>query len=182
MKRYAILLRGINVGVQNRMSMADLKVCLTSLGFNNVASYINSGNIILESDKSPEEIKTQIESALPEAFELKGGEPIKVLVLSHDDIQEVIDNKPKGFGEEPDVYHSDIIFMIEGKVADAMSAFSPKEGVDRVWPGTIVIYSQRLSAMRTKSRLNRIMSTPYYKDMTIRTYGTSMKLLQLLVA
>lgn len=180
MKRYAILLRGINVGVQNRMSMADLKTHLTSLGFENVASYINSGNIILDSEKSPKEIKTQIESALPEAFELKGGEPIKVLVLSHSDIQEVIDNKPKGFGEEPDKYHSDIIFMIEGKVDDAMSAFSPKEGVDTVWPGTIAIYSQRLSAMRTKSRLNRVMSTPYYKDMTIRTYGTTTKLLQLL--
>jgi uncharacterized protein (DUF1697 family) len=61
-----------------------------------------------------------------------------------------------------------------------MAAFNPREGVDRVWPGDGVIYSQRLSAERTKSRLNRIMTSPHYKAMTIRSWQTTLALLELL--
>src|SRR3954470_22088645 len=64
--------------------------------------------------------------------------------------------------------------------AEAMQVFDPREGVDAVWPGDGVIYSQRLSAQRTKSRLNKIMGTPEYKSMTIRTWNTVVKLLALL--
>jgi uncharacterized protein (DUF1697 family) len=64
----------------------------------------------------------------------------------------------------------------------AMTVFSPKEGVDNVWPGDGVIYSQRLSARRTESRLNRIMSSPHYKAMTIRSWQTTIALLDLMRA
>ncbi|MDK2980220.1 MAG: hypothetical protein PWQ55_567 [Chloroflexota bacterium] len=53
--------------------------------------------------------------------------------------------------------------------AETMSVFNPCVGVDRIWPGEGVIYSQRLSALRTKSRLNKIMGSPAYKSMTIRS-------------
>jgi uncharacterized protein (DUF1697 family) len=49
-----------------------------------------------------------------------------------------------------------------------------------VWPGPGVVYSQRLSAERTKSRLNRIVGTPEYRSMTIRTWNTALKLLEIL--
>ena len=62
----------------------------------------------------------------------------------------------------------------------AMRAFDPRPGVDRVWPGDGVIYSQRLSAERTRSRLNKVMSSPSYKSMTIRNWATTMALLKLL--
>jgi uncharacterized protein (DUF1697 family) len=65
-------------------------------------------------------------------------------------------------------------------VKQAISLFNPREGVDKVWPGYGVIYSQRLSAMRTKSRLNKIMGTPEYKSMTIRNWSTTTTLLRLL--
>ncbi len=64
--------------------------------------------------------------------------------------------------------------------AETMSVFNPREGVDRIWPGEGVIYSQRLSALRTKSRLNKIMSSPAYKSMTIRNWNTVMKLMEIL--
>ena len=57
-----------------------------------------------------------------------------------------------------------------------MTAFNPREGVDRIWPGEGVIYSQRLSAQRTKSRLSTVMSSPLYKSMTIRSWSTTVKL------
>ena len=64
--------------------------------------------------------------------------------------------------------------------ARAMPVFEPREGVDKVWPGEGVIYSQRLSAQRTKSRLSKIMGTPLYKSMTIRNWNTTTKLLKML--
>jgi uncharacterized protein (DUF1697 family) len=61
-----------------------------------------------------------------------------------------------------------------------MEVFDPRPGVDRVWPGDGVIYSQRLSAERTKSRLNKAISTPLYKSMTIRSWSTALNLLELM--
>jgi uncharacterized protein (DUF1697 family) len=179
MNTYLILMRGINVGGKNRVPMADLKTCLEELGFTNVSTYIASGNVILESDKSPDKIRAQIEGALTKSFKLDS-ELIKVLVLSRQQLQTVIDNKPKGFGNQPRKYHSDAIFLMDIDTDQAMPIFNPRDGVDKVWPGDGVIYSQRLSAERTKSRLNRVMASPLYKSMTIRSWSTTTKLLDLL--
>ncbi len=179
MDSYVILLRGINVGGKNILPMAELKYFLEELGFANVSTYIASGNVILESDKPSKKIKTQIEAGLIKKFKLDS-ELIKVLALSHDRLQSIIDNKPKGFGEQPEKYHSDAIFLMDLEAAQVMPIFTPREGVDQIWAGEGVIYSQRLSALRTKSRLNRIMTSPLYKSMTIRSWNTTVTLLDLL--
>jgi len=177
MKTYVILLRGINVGGKNIVPMAGLKKCLEDLGFANVSTYIASGNVILASDQPADEIKARIEVALTKSFKLDS-ELIKVLVLSGKQLQSIIDHKPKGFGEQPQKYHSDAIFLMGLEAAQVMPAFYPREGVDLVWPGDGVIYSQRLSAERTKSRLNKIMASPLYKSMTIRSWSTTIKILE----
>ena len=179
MNTYVILIRGINVGGKNKVSMTGLKKCLEELGFSKVSTYIASGNVILESGKRPDEIKAQIEAALPERFKLDS-ELIRVLVLTRKQLQAVIDNKPKGFGEQPEKYHSDAIFLMGIDSAQAMPVFDPREGVDNVWPGDGVIYSQRLSAQRTKSRLSKIVGTPVYQSMTLRSWNTTTKLLKIL--
>ena len=148
-------------------------------GISNVSTYIASGNVILESDKPTDEVKAQLEKALPESFKLDD-ERIKALVLTRNQLQAVIDNKPQGFGEQPEKYHSDAIFLMGIDSAGAMPAFNPREGVDKVWPGDGVIYSQRLSSQRTKSRLSKIMASPVYKSMTIRNWNTTTKLLEML--
>jgi uncharacterized protein (DUF1697 family) len=177
--KYLVLLRGINVGGKNKVPMPDLKKCLEELGFVDVSTYIASGNVILGSDKRPDEIKNQIEAALTKSFKLDS-ELIKVLVLSCEQLQAVIDNKPMGFGDQPNKYLSDAIFLIDIDVSQAMIIFNPRENVDRVWPGDGVIYSQRLSALRTKSRLNQVMSSTLYKSMTVRNWNTTTKLLDIL--
>lgn len=179
MKTYAVLLRGINVGLKNRISMAELKKCIEKLGYTNVSTYINSGNVILQSDKSADAVKDEIEKALLKHF-THVTELIKVLVLNEKQLKAVITNKPKGFGDEPTKYHSDAIFLIDISMKEAMKVFSPKEGVDQVWQGKVVIYSARLSAKRTQSRLNKIIGTPAYKCMTIRNWNTTTKLLELI--
>src|SRR5512135_2456294 len=179
MNSYAILLRGINVGGRNIVPMVGLKNCLEELGFANVSTYIASGNVILESDKPATAIEAQIEAALIKSFRLDS-ELIKVLALTRNQLQAVIDNKPEGFGDQPEKYHSDTIFLMGIDSAQALPLFNPREGVDKVWPGDGVIYSQRLSAERTKSRLRLIMASPLYKSMTIRSWNTTIKLLNLL--
>jgi uncharacterized protein (DUF1697 family) len=179
MNGYVVLLRGVNVGGKNILPMLGLRSCLEELGFGNVSTYIASGNVILDSDKPAIEIEAQIEAALIKCFKLDS-ELIKVLALTRNQLQAVIDNKPEGFGDQPEKYHSDTIFLIGIDSAQALPVFNPREGVDKVWPGDGVIYSQRLSAERTKSRLSKIMASPLYKSMTIRSWNTTIKLLNIL--
>jgi uncharacterized protein (DUF1697 family) len=177
MTRYLVLLRGINVGGKNKVPMAALRELLESHGHTNVSTYIASGNVILTSDRSAAEIKRELEAALPKTFKLDS-ELIAVVVLTKQQIRAVVDRKPKGFGEHPETYHSDAIFLIGIDAATAMQVFDPHPEVDRVWPGEGVIYSQRLSAQRTKSRLNKAITTPTYKSMTIRSWQTTLALLE----
>src|SRR4051812_7199940 len=110
MKTYLVLLRGINVGLKNRLSMAELRICLEELGFANVKTYIASGNVLLQADKEPDELRDAIEAALPIAF--PDSEQVRVLVLTREQLQAVVDNKPAGFGEQPDTYYCDAIFLM----------------------------------------------------------------------
>lgn len=178
---YLALLRGINVGGKNKVPMAELKECFEEVGCENVRTYIASGNVLFESDRSPAELTSTLEKALPTKFGLDD-ELIRILVLSRDQFQTVFDQAPKGFGTEPDKYHSDAIFLMGVPKDEAMQVFNPREGVDRIWPGDVAIYSQRLSAQRTKSRLSAMMASPLYKQMTIRSWATTAKLWELMNA
>jgi uncharacterized protein (DUF1697 family) len=179
MKSYVVLLRGINVGGKNKISMTELKFCLEEQGFEDVMTYIQSGNVILQSSLDATALGQKIEAMLSNKFKLDSS-IIKVLILTEDQLQAVIDERPKGFGEQPDTYHSDAIYLMGIDADQAMSVFNPREGVDQVWPGNCVIYSQRLSALRTKSRLSKIVGTPAYQSMTIRSWSTTTKLLSLM--
>ena len=179
--KFVALLRGINVGGKNKVPMAELKTCFEELGCKNVQTYIASGNVIFESSKSAAKLTEEIQKTLPKKFRL-ASELIKILILSHKQLQKVIHQAPKGFGTEPGKYHTDTIFLMGISSRQAFKIFTPREGVDQVWQGDLTIYSQRLSAQRTKSRLNRIMSSPLYKQMTIRSWATTVKLLELMNA
>ena len=181
MKKYVVLLRGINVGGKNKIAMSELKRCLEEHGCKEVMTYIQSGNVMLSSDKDVQTLGSEIETLLTDNFKLDSS-LIKVLVLTEAQLSGIIANKPKGFGEQPEKYHSDVIFLMGIDVTDAMQVFTPREGVDQIWPGNGVIYSQRLSELRTKSRLNRIMVTPQYQSMTIRNWNTTLKLHTLLMS
>ena len=157
--RYLVLLRGINVGGRNKVPMAALRELLESHGHTKVSTYIASGNVILSSDRSAATIKRELEEALPKAFKLDS-ELIAVLVLTQAQLRAVVRDRPKGFGDQPDTYHSDAVFLMGIDAPTAMKVFDPRPGVDEVWPGKGVIYSQRLSAQRTKSRLGKIVGTP----------------------
>lgn len=179
MNEYILLIRGINVGGKNKVPMAALRMTLEKLGFHEVRTYIASGNVILRSDKPADEVRQIIEAALPTHFTLDS-DLIKVLVLTPNQLRKIIKNKPAGFGDQPDKYYCDAIFLIDIPVEKTIKLFKPREGVDRIWPGDGVIYSERLGAERTKSRLSVIVATPEYKSMTIRSWATVIKLQMLI--
>lgn len=179
MHTYLLLLRGINVGGKNILPMAKLREVLQALGCVNVTTYIASGNVILQSPQSAAELKATVEATLVKKFQLDS-QVIKVLVLTPSQVQRIIDEKPPEFGDHPEKFHSDVIFLIDIPMSEAWSVFNPREGVDTIWQGGQVIYSQRLSEQRTKSRLGKIVGTKPYQSMTIRTWGTTSKLLELL--
>src|SRR5215475_3600776 len=95
MTRYVVLLRGINVGGKNTVPMASLKAELETLGYKNVSTYVNSGNVILESDASATELQARIDKTLPVKFRLDS-DLVRVLALSAKQMKAVVDNRPKG--------------------------------------------------------------------------------------
>jgi uncharacterized protein (DUF1697 family) len=176
---YLVLLRGINVGGKNKVPMAKLRTVLEDLGFENVSTYIASGNVLLDSKLGAAKVAEKIEAALPKAFKLDS-ELVRIAVLSADELEAVVKKRPKAFGDEPSTYNSDAVFLMGIDADEGMKVFSPRDGVDVVTAGDGVIYSQRLSARRTESRLNRIVGTPAYRSMTIRSWQTTLALLELM--
>jgi uncharacterized protein (DUF1697 family) len=91
----------------------------------------------------------------------------------------VVDEAPRGFGAKTD--RCDVIFLFAPlAVKRAMAAMETKEGVDRKWAGTGVVYHSRLTERATSSRMGRVVMKPEYKRMTIRSWGTTTKLLALM--
>ena len=95
--------------------------------------------------RSAAEIKRELEEALPRTFKLDS-DLIAVHVLTRAQLRAVVRKRPKGFGDKPDTYHSDAVFLMGIDARTAMKVFDPRPGVDEVWPGTGVIYAQRLTA------------------------------------
>jgi uncharacterized protein (DUF1697 family) len=179
MQQHVILIRGINVGGKNKVPMAQLRERLETAGLVEVRTYIASGNVIARSELPAVKVGSLVERELAAGFELAGG-AVRVHVITADELREVVRSRPPGFGDEPDTYHCDVLFLLDHHAEDVLHVFDPREGVDRIWPGPGVVYSQRLSAQRTKSRLSRMMGTPEYAAMTIRNWRTTTTLVGML--
>jgi uncharacterized protein (DUF1697 family) len=176
-QQYLALLRGINVGGKNRIPMADLREAFADQGYDHVATYIASGNVLFTSRKA----RAVLEPAIEEMLEDRYGTSIVTVVRTHHLIRDVVRNAPEGFGDEPDRHHSDVVFLKQPLTPQkAMRVVELRDGVDRVWPGKGVLYFARLSARRTLSKMSRMVGTPEYRQMTIRSWSTTTKLHRLL--
>lgn len=175
--RYVALLRGINVGGKNLISMAELRAELTSAGYVGVETYIQSGNVVFESDAPRSGLEESLESLLAERL----GCPVLVLVRSHRQLANVVARAPDGFGADRDTRLCDVVFLKSPLTsAQAMRVVSLREGVDRVWTGPGVLYFERLAERRSQSQFSRIVGTPQYQRMTVRNWATTTKLLSML--
>ena len=178
MPSYVALLRGINVGGKNLIGMPALKACFEANGFEDVRTYIQSGNVLFVTPATrAAELTRQIEGMLADAFDYVP----TVVVRSRNQMRAVVESAPKGFGSEPAKYRYDVVFLKEPLTARAaMKSVLTKPGVDEAHAGTGVLYLSRLDARATQSRLNRIASSPIYPSVTIRNWNTTTRLLRML--
>jgi uncharacterized protein (DUF1697 family) len=176
--QYLALLRGINVGGKNMVKMAELRAAFEALGFADVATYINSGNVLFRAPRRARaEMAAAVEAALSERFATE----LKVVLLTEPELRGVVEGAPDGFGAE--THRCDVIFLRKPlTVKKAMGLLDPREGVDQAWAGKGVLYFSRLAAKASSSRLSRIVTLPEYQNMTIRNWRTTTKLLALMDA
>jgi len=174
--QYLALLRGINVGGKNIVRMADLRAAVESMGFADVVTYIASGNVLFRAPRQRREaLAARIESELTQGFDTE----LKVVLMTVAHLRGVVEDAPRGFGG--DSHLSDVVYIRKPlTVKKAFSGVELRAGVDRAWPGRGVVYFSRLAAKATSSRLNKVASLPEYKNMTIRSWSTTTKLLALM--
>lgn len=175
--RYIALLRGINVGGNNIIKMVDLKASFESMGFSDVVTYIQSGNVLFNSTKKDKaKLEIQIEKALSETFNYKS----RVVIIAQQHLQTIVKEAPKDFGVDAAQYRYDVLFLKEPLTAkEAITNIKTREGVDSAHAGQGVLYFSRLIAKAGQSYLSEVVKLPIYKEMTIRNWNTTTKLLTL---
>jgi len=178
MIQYLALLRGINVGGNNIIKMVDLKACFESMGFSDVRTYIQSGNVLFKSaEKNVGKLTKEIEEKLSKKFSYKS----VVVVVTHDQLKEAVEKAPKGFGQDPTEYRYDVVFLKDPLTSEeAIKDVREREGVDKVYLGKDVLYFTRLISSASQSYLAKIITLPIYKFMTIRNWNTTTKLLSMM--
>jgi uncharacterized protein (DUF1697 family) len=177
MPTHVALLRGINVGGKNPIRMSALAACFEENGFENVSTYIQSGNVLFDAVGRAPELADRIEAMLARAFDYVP----TVVVRSRRDMRAIVERAPDGFGSAPGTYRYDVIFLKEPlRPADAIRHVPARPGVDDVRAGPRVLYFSRLAAKATQSRMSKIVSSPIYPSVTIRNWNTTAKLLALM--
>lgn len=174
--RYVALLRGINVGGRNLIPMSALKTCFEGLGVDDVVTYIQSGNVVFSAAERPAALVRRLEKGLAREFDYDAS----IVLRSALQLGQVVDGAPPGFGQRPAQYRYDVAFVKEPLTpAEAMRSVSAKPGVDQVFAGHGVLYFERLIAKASQSHLSRLAAKPAYKQMTIRNWNTTNRLLEL---
>jgi uncharacterized protein (DUF1697 family) len=174
--QYLALLRGINVGGKNLVRMAELRAAFEEMGFAEVATYIQSGNVLFRAPRQRrEELAARIESELSRRF----GAELRVVLMTHAQLRAVVEDAPREFGAES--HKCDVIFLRKPLTASrAIGLIETRESVDSAWAGRGVLYFSRLASKASSSRLSKIVVLPEYQEMTIRSWGTTTKLLALM--
>jgi uncharacterized protein (DUF1697 family) len=174
---YVALLRGINVGGKRVMKMAALRECCEHAGLERVATYIQSGNLIFETNGlSASALTGRIERALSKTF----GYEAAVVIRSHSQFKGVIAGAPS-YWSSGDHLRRYVAFLRAPVTAkQALKEVEVKEGVDRVSAGKGVLYMSTLLSGLTKSGFTKLVSKQVYQDMTIRNYSTCFKILELM--
>jgi uncharacterized protein (DUF1697 family) len=177
-RRYVALLRGINVGGNNPVPMAGLRDAFTELGAADVRTYIQSGNVLFDGGRHGHATWVErLEATLAERF----GYSARVTLRSHAELRAIVDGAPHGFGQDPERYRSDVLFLLgPSTAAEVVAQMRAREGVDTMAAGHGVVYFERLIARATQSYLSKVVGTPAYREMTIRNWRTTTTLLRML--
>ncbi len=173
--KYCALLRGINVGGKKTVRMADLKKVFEKAGLTKVITYINSGNVLFESNKNnSHRLENEIEKLLEKTFF-----PVKTVVVSQKELQEVVNNVPHMWKEEN--MRKYVAFVkFPAQPEEVLKEIRPKNNVDFVNPGPGVVYMTTKTSGLTKSSFPKFIATKIYRSVTMRNYNTVQKLRELM--
>lgn len=176
-RRYVALLRGVNVGGKNPVSMAGLVETFRRLGFADARTFINSGNVVFSAaERSDSALRARIEGAIEKDIGLQ----LDVLVLRDSDLARIVEAIPPDWVNDS-VMRCDVMLLWKDVDDPAVLDRLPTNPeIDNVLyvPGAVVWRIDRTNA--TRSRLTRIIGSPLYKRMTIRNSNTIRRLHQLL--
>ncbi len=176
MQRYIALLRGINVGGKNKIAMSELKAVFEEIGFCNVSSYINSGNIIFSSDNANEtEIQKQFEHAIAGKFKLA----IAVAIISEQALSDALEHAPAWWGADEQSTHNAIFIISPATAETVLAQVGPATEYELVDSyGQVIFWSAKLKTY-ARTRWSKIVGTPVYACVTMRNLNTTKKILQL---
>lgn len=122
MTRFVALLRGVNVGGHNKVPMADLREALTRDGLASVRTYIQSGNVVLDSPTNEVEVvAARVRSVIARVF----GLDIPVVALTAGDLRGLADANP--YPDEPDPRRVHAIVLPHPLTADGLTSLAARE-------------------------------------------------------
>lgn len=173
--KWIALIRGINVGGNNLLPMADLRDLLSELGYTGVKTYIQSGNCLFDCRKRKAEA---ISDEISDAIEVKFRFRPRVMTITADQVKEAIENNP--FPQEPDNYKRlHMFFMTETPelVDEELLKSIQKEGEAYAYnDGVFYLYApDGIWKSKIGARVEKILGVP----MTARNLRTVMKLAEL---
>ena len=177
MKTYLAFLRGINVGGKNKVSMLELKKSFEKLGYKDVSTYINSGNVIFNANTdNTQKIASKIEEALFKKF----GFVVRTVVRTGVSVRKISKAIPKEWGNDNE-QKTDVLFLwpdFESK--KSLDFISVIPGIDNLIyvDGAIIWNINR--AQYNKSGIKKFIGSELYKNMTARNVNTVRKLAEML--
>ncbi len=167
--RYIALLRGINVGGNKKVEMKRLKILFESSGCSNVSTYINSGNVIFESNKKRNAIKEEIETSLKKEFEFD----IPVLIKTKQEIKKIADAIPEEWQNNSE-QKTDVAFLFKEIDSKEIINILPikKEFINIKYVRGAIFWNIKRENVN-KSHLTKIISHKIYQSMTVRNVNTA---------
>lgn len=175
--KYIILLRGINISGKNKISMVELKSKLITNNYKNVITYLNSGNVILESEYDTSYIKKDVNDIICKDFNLN----IPVFVIKYDDLKDIYSNLPEFSLNNIDFYNNIIFILGDINPIDIINEIGkPIDDIDTIQEYKTIIYWSYDLKKYQKSIWWKKTTSSQIKDMiTIRTVNTIKKIIEL---
>jgi uncharacterized protein (DUF1697 family) len=178
MLKYIALLRGVNIGGNNKIIMAELKTAFERQGFHDVFTYINSGNVIFKSDIADE---TALNALCEKRISVDFGLNIAVCVISATDLCETLTHAPVWWNKAPDTRH-DAFFVIPPMTAAEVYAHvgEVKSEYEKAYHYGKVIFWSAPMATFSRTRWSKISrDKTMYSAITVRNANTALKLAKL---
>jgi uncharacterized protein (DUF1697 family) len=178
MPKYIALLRGVNVGGNNKIGMPELKTVFAGAGFANILTYINSGNVLFDSEIADESAITR---QCEEAIEAYFGLIIRVCIISTTDLIEAVNHAPPWWNNDSEFSHNAAFVLAPATSAEVIAEAGEikPEYEKRDCFGRVIFWSAQKAAI-SRTRWSRIVSIKSaYDHMTLRNANTAMKLFEM---